>query len=87
MKHTLAGEYEFGGSFSPEVQTSVTNSPKDARVVQMSSNADTVSFGLRTETPQNGNVWNEIVYPFLTEIDPMNINTGGDLHFWDFTEV
>ena len=84
---TWSGEYEFGGGFSPEVQTSVTNSPKDARVVQMSSNTDTVVFGLRTETPQNGNVWNEIVYPFLTEIDPMNINTGGDLHFWDFTEV
>tara|TARA_R110002074_G_scaffold74763_2_gene171113 strand:- start:312 stop:1085 length:774 start_codon:yes stop_codon:yes gene_type:complete len=82
-----SGEYEFGGGFSPEVQASVFNSPNDARVVQMTSGADTVVFGLRTETPSSGNIWNEIVYPFFTEIDPMNINDGGDLHFWDFTEV
>lgn len=84
-----AGEYEWGGGFDPAeqfVSTNGINTPLDARVLQMGTDTSTVAFHLRTELYSGNDIWQEMAYPFFTEIDPMNINDGGDLHFWDFTE-
>jgi hypothetical protein len=84
-----AGEYEWGGGFEPAeqfVSTNGINTPLDARVLQMGSNTSAIKFHLRTELYSSYDIWQEMAYPFFTEIDPMNINDGGDLHFWDFTE-
>lgn len=81
-----AGEYEFTTA-AQQIASGGINTPMDARVLQMGSNTTSVAFHLRTEVYSSASIWQEMVYPFFTEIDPMNLNAGGDAHFWDFTEA
>jgi hypothetical protein len=80
-----AGEYEFTTA-AQQIASGGINTPLDARVLKMGSNTTSVAFHLRTEVYSSASIWQEMVYPFFTEIDPMNIKAGGDLHFWNFTE-
>lgn len=86
-----AGEYEFGGGFAPSRQIVDAShgiaQGIDARVIQMTSGINTVYPQIRTEVYQDQSIWHEALFPFLTEIDPMNLTAGGDAHFWDFTEA
>ena len=86
-----AGEYEFGGGFNPgrqivDIQHGITQGV-DARLAQMTEGVTEVNPEIRTEVYGNQDIWHEMLFPFLTEIDPMNLTAGGDAHFWDFTEA
>lgn len=86
-----AGEYEFGGGFNPErqivdIQRGITQGV-DARLAQMTEGVTQVNPEIRTEVYAGQDIWHEMLFPFLTEIDPMNLTSGGDAHFWDFTEA
>ena len=86
-----AGEYEFGGGFNPgrqivDIQRGITQGV-DARLAQMTEGVTEVNPEIRTEVYGNQDIWHEMLFPFLTEIDPMNLTAGGDAHFWDFTEA
>lgn len=86
-----AGEYEFGGGFNPgrqivDIQRGITQGV-DARLAQMTEGVTRVNPEIRTEVYANQDIWHEMLFPFLTEIDPMNLTAGGDAHFWDFTEA
>ena len=41
---------------------------------------------LRAEVPVGETLWFDVAYPFLTEVDPMNINSDGTVFFWNFSE-
>ena len=41
---------------------------------------------IRIEQYRATTLWVEFAYPFMLEIDPMNIRDGGHLWFWDFDE-
>ncbi len=86
-----AGEYEFGGGFNPgrqivDVRSGITQGV-DARLAQMTEGVTEVNPEIRTEVYGGQDIWHEMLFPFLTEIDPMNLTSGGDAHFWDFTEA
>ena len=86
-----AGEYEFGSGFNParqivDIQHGITQGV-DARIAQMTEAVNRVNPAIRTEVYQDQSIWHEALFPFLTEIDPMNLTAGGDAHFWDFTEA
>jgi hypothetical protein len=86
-----AGEYEFGSGFNQarqivDIQHGITQGV-DARIAQMTEGVNRVNPAIRTEVYQNQSIWHEALFPFLTEIDPMNLTAGGDAHFWDFTEA
>lgn len=41
---------------------------------------------LRAEIPAEETLWFDVAYPFMTEVDPMNINKDGTVFFWNFSE-
>lgn len=41
---------------------------------------------IRAEIPAGETLWFDVAYPFLTEVDPMNINADGTAFFWNFSE-
>lgn len=86
---TWAGEYEWGNGNTAHqiVDTSYgLQSAKDARVAKMTSGTAFVRPNIRVEQYSTSTLWMEFAYPFMLEIDPMNIRDGGHLWFWDFDE-
>lgn len=82
-----AGQYEMDNQIVSTSNGTGLTTPLDGRVIQMTEGTKVVSPYLRTETYQTKDIWHETCFPFFTEIDPMNLNAGGDAHFWDFTEA
>ena len=42
---------------------------------------------LKAEIYSGTAMWLEYAYPFMLELDPMNITSNGDVFFWDFEEI
>jgi len=85
-----AGEYEWGNGTNLSAQIVSTSngikSAKDGRVAKMTSGTSYIKPNVRVEQYAGTTIWAEFAYPFMLEIDPMNIREGGDVWFWDFDE-
>jgi hypothetical protein len=53
----------------------------------MTSSTTHIRPTIRIEQYQGTDLWAEFMYPFIIEIDPMNITDEGNIFFWDFSEV
>ena len=87
-----AGDYEFGNGISPgsqDVNTlyGLSQNPINGRVARMTSSVHSILPRIKTELYSGTGIWLEMAFPFVTEIDPMNITDGGDAFFWDFQEL
>ena len=84
-----AGEYEWGnGNTAHQIvnASSGISNAKDARVAKMTAGTAFIRPSVRIEQYRDTTLWAEFAYPFMLEIDPMNIRDGGHLWFWDFDE-
>lgn len=86
-----AGEYHWGSSAS-ELYPNTTYGLAPSSVI----NGRVAQFGnayckyirpkLKVEVHSATTLWFEYAYPFVVEIDPLNITTGGNAFFWDVRE-
>lgn len=88
---TWAGHFEHGDGNSPDENMSgITgyglNTANAGYVAGMQSSTTKIRPIIRVEQYQSTDLWCEFVYPFVIEIDPMNINDEGNIYFWDFQE-
>ena len=86
-----AGHFEHGDGGNPDENMSgITgyglNTANAGYVAGMQSSTTSIRPLIRVEQYQSTDLWCEFVYPFVIEIDPMNINDEGNIYFWDFTE-
>ena len=87
-----AGEYEFGNGILPgsqDVNTSygLSTNAINGKVARMSSDVHTILPRIKTELYSGTGIWLEMAFPFVTEIDPMNVTRDGNAFFWDFQEI
>ena len=88
---TWAGHFEHGDGASPDVNMSGLtgyglNTANAGYVAGMQNTTTSIRPIIRVEQYQSTDLWCEFVYPFVIEIDPMNINDEGNIYFWDFQE-
>ena len=86
-----AGHFAHGDGITPdECMSGITgyglNTANAGYVSGMQSSTTSIRPIVRVEQYQSTDLWCEFVYPFVIEIDPMNINDEGNIYFWDFTE-
>jgi hypothetical protein len=86
-----AGHFEHGDAVTPDVcMSGITGygitSLQAGYVCGMTTATTSVRPEVRVEQYSGTDLWAEFMYPFLIEIDPMNIDDNGDVWFWDFTE-
>lgn len=89
---TWAGHFEHGDGSNPDVNMSgITgygiNPATAGYVCGMPSGTAKIRPTIRVEQYQSTDLWAEFMYPFVVEIDPMNITDKGNIYFWDFSEV
>lgn len=87
-----AGDFEHGNGSNPDVNMSGVNGygimPATAGYVcGMTTSTTHIKPTIRIEQYQGTDLWAEFMYPFIIEIDPMNITDEGNIFFWDFSEV
>ena len=84
-----AGHFEHG-STPDDNMSGITgyglNAATAGYVCGMTSSTTGIRPELRIEQYNSTTLWSEFMYPFLIEIDPLNIDDQGDVWFWDFTE-
>lgn len=88
---TWAGHFEHGDGASADINMSGLtgyglNTANAGYVAGMQNTTTKISPIIRVEQYQSTDLWCEFVYPFVIEIDPMNINDEGNIYFWDFQE-
>lgn len=88
---TWAGHFEHGDGASADVNMSGLtgyglNTANAGYVAGMQNTTTSIRPIIRVEQYQSTDLWCEFVYPFVIEIDPMNINDEGNIYFWDFQE-
>jgi hypothetical protein len=88
---TWAGHFEHGDGASADVNMSGLtgyglNTANAGYVAGMQNTTTKISPIVRVEQYQSTDLWCEFAYPFVIEIDPMNINDEGNIYFWDFQE-
>ena len=86
-----AGHFEHGeGTNTSQAISGITgyglNSATAGYVCGMPSNTTKIYPTIRIEQYSSTDLWAEFMYPYIIEIDPMNINDKGNIYFWDFTE-
>ena len=86
-----AGHFEHGeGTNTSQAISGITgyglNSATAGYVCGMPSNTTQIYPTIRIEQYSSTDLWAEFMYPYIIEIDPMNINDKGNIYFWDFTE-
>ena len=86
-----AGHFAHGDGTTPdECMSGITgyglNTANAGYVSGMQNSTTSIRPIVRVEQYQSTDLWCEFVYPFVIEIDPMNINDEGNIYFWDFTE-
>ena len=74
--HAMSGISNYG----------INNNIQAGYVARMTSSVLTIKPQVVVETLVSTDHWYEFVYPFFIEMDPMNMNSEGDIFFWDFTE-
>ena len=58
-----------------------------AYLARMTTGVTRAATSISFESAQAGETgYIEIAYPFMIEIDPMNVKSNGDIFLWDFTE-
>lgn len=86
-----AGEYHFSGGASAHYPNTTyginASGVVNGRVAQMDSKTAYVRPQLKAEIYSGTAMWLEYAYPFMLELDPMNITSNGDVFFWDFEEI
>jgi len=87
-----AGDFEHGNGSNPDVNMSGVygyglNTATAGYVCGMPNGATKIRPNIRVEQYQGTDLWAEFMYPFVVEIDPMNITDEGNIYFWDFSEV
>lgn len=88
---TWAGHFEHGDGASADVNMSGLtgyglNTANAGYVAGMQNTTTSIRPIIRVEQYQSTDLWCEFAYPFVVEIDPMNINDEGNIYFWDFQE-
>lgn len=88
---TWAGHFEHGDGASADINMSGLtgyglNTANAGYVAGMQNTTTSIRPIVRVEQYQSTDLWCEFVYPFVIEIDPMNINDEGNVYFWDFQE-
>ena len=88
---TWAGHFEHGDGASADTNMSGLtgyglNTANAGYVAGMQNTTTIISPRVRVEQYQSTDLWCEFAYPFVVEIDPMNINDEGNIYFWDFQE-
>ena len=86
-----AGEYHFGGgggALYPNTTYGLSpSSVVNGRVAQFgNAYCKYIRPKLKVEVYSATTLWFEYAYPFVVEIDPLNITTGGNAFFWDVRE-
>lgn len=86
-----AGEYHWGGggtALYPNTTYGLApSSVVNGRVAQFgNAYCKYIRPKLKVEVYSATNLWFEYAYPFVVEIDPLNISTGGNAFFWDVRE-
>lgn len=72
--------------FSGSLATTSVNS-RMAYLARMTTGVTRAATSISFESAQAGETgYIEIAYPFMIEIDPMNVKSNGDIFLWDFTE-
>lgn len=89
---TWAGDFDHGNGSAPDVNMSgITgyglNPATAGYVCGMPSGTAKIRPTIRVEQYSSTDLWAEFMYPFVVEIDPMNITDEGNIYFWDFSEV
>lgn len=87
-----ANQYELNQANPDDAMSGITgyglNSNLSAGyVARMTSSVAKLKPYVTVEAYSGTDHWYEFAYPFLIEIDPMNMNDEGDIFFWDFTEL
>lgn len=88
---TWAGHFEHGEGSSADINMSGLtgyglNTANAGYVAGMQNTTTKIKPIIRVEQYQSTDLWAEFMYPFVIEIDPMNINDEGNIYFWDFQE-
>ena len=88
---TWAGHFEHGDGLSADINMSGLtgyglNTANAGYVAGMQNTTTSIRPIIRVEQYQSTDLWCEFAYPFVIEIDPMNINDEGNIYFWDFQE-
>ena len=86
-----SGHFEHGDGTTPdECMSGITGygitALQAGYVCGMTTATKSIWPEIRVEQYSGTDLWSEFMYPFLIEIDPMNIDDNGDVWFWDFTE-
>lgn len=86
-----AGEYHWGGGGSALYPNTTyglaASSVVNGRVAQFGNAfCKYIRPKLKVEVYSSKTLWFEYAYPFVVEIDPLNISTGGNAFFWDVRE-